>query len=1469
MPFVDLNRHFVPIDSDSEIDPSIGRQWGVRYAGWLDWPMLLGLKRVVVLAEASSGKSEEFKHAALGLRAKGNFAFATTVEHLVDQAFLVAPDDQAALNRWRMGDDDAWFFLDSIDEARLNRKRFDDALQRLAVQLGTALPRAHIFVSCRVSDWRGEPDRTAIMDILPIAKAPQAGIKVDDPDAALLDPIFKREHEPVAPVEEDKPLTTELVVVTLVPLDHDQRRLLAQSKNLDDVEAFLRAIEQQGLDALSERPGDVLDLIRYWGEHGSFASLCVMTEGTIKAKLTEADAYRVDNAELTPNEARYGAERLAAALTLAKSFSLNGPGSAAESSLSVGDVNANELFDDWTTPKINALLRRGIFAPATYGRVRFHHRSTQEYLSAQWLRRIIEAGGDQSEIVNLLFVESYGVKTVVPSLRATAAWLALWYPDVRSEILIRDPILLLTHGDPGSLPNETKSELLLHLARHHAAGDISNDRIDRRSLWLFASATLSDAIREAWAINSRDDFRADLIRLIREGKIKGCIDLAAQVCDDEAVEDYCRVLAAEALFECQADCELEAIAKKLVREAAKSSSRLATGFSKLLFPKYINVRQLFEVIAKTKPAKAFSTEGFHYVLQDLFEACPLDDRNRFIDDLSALCLEKPFVESYRRVSKRHEELCKHLGPIAYSAVTKLGCETPSSGLVQLLSVVERAEREWRPFDGRPQLSGLVRENVKLNRALFWFDIDEVRNSIEGQDAPLISHYVYVGGSPLWGFSERDVPWLEDDLANKSFEDDRRVALSALAYLHGRELKENAARLRRLVGKCPALREDLRRLLKPPKQSATERKQEAEHLATKKQIDAKREKDKGAWLKFRDNVMARPAELSNVIDAKTAPIGWLLNLSEWLARKTKKDLRLAVLEWPILETVLSRPVAENYFAGMKALWRVIEPVSPVRSPGGAITTKWATVLARAGLDLEISSDPGFFARLAPEEIRRVAMHGVLSQQGFPDWMVSLLEAAPSIGELIVADAFAAEWAASDGVGSTEILYYFSTRRRSLSAALSQTLSTIILKSEPETLSMLDRGMNIVCQALLDDDDYRARVSAIAGQRFASHQQASPQWAVRYLGLLFFLNFADATKRTQDWIRVTPAANRDGLTETIISLLFGDHDPVAARALKDAPVTSLAALVQLTYRTTAPADDVLVDGDDGGKARRNDAERGRNAILSALIESRGVQAYDTLLGISVRRGMKPYRIRFRELARGMAERDSESPAWTSAEVLTFERSQLLPPKTGGQLYRVAQAVLNNITWRFDNGDASSRSVLITAVDEEAIQTYLAEQFTLAARGRYHTSREAEIAENNRPDILLSSTYGGAEVAIEAKHGDKGWSITSLEHALRAQLAEDYLRPEDRRHGLLVVTNHSTKRWKHPSTGETLAFKDMIIFLNSVASSLKRNAVGEITVAVVGIDALPRPRTRTPPMKRLPEGSFASTRGAQKNARAKRTK
>jgi hypothetical protein len=244
--------------------------------------------------------------------------------------------------------------------------------------------------------------------------------------------------------------------------------------------------------------------------------------------------------------------------------------------------------------------------------------------------------------------------------------------------------------------------------------------------------------------------------------------------------------------------------------------------------------------------------------------------------------------------------------------------------------------------------------------------------------------------------------------------------------------------------------------------------------------------------------------------------------------------------------------------------------------------------------------------------------------------------------------------------------------------------------------------------------------------------------------------------------------------------------------------------------------------------------RNSILSALLGRSGADAYQAMQRLAADPVFALRSHRFHELARGKAERDAENPAWSPAELLTFQRQFTAPVKTGADLLRVVMGVLGDIAQNLTHGDVTSRPLLERAKDEEEVQHWLVEQMNARSRGRFHAFREAQVAGGDKPDVIAASTSAPCEVAIEVKHGGKGWTARDLERALRTQLAEDYLKPESRRHGVLVITHHRDRRWLRISDNKPISFSDLIAWLSGIAATITENAVGPIVVKCVGINA-----------------------------------
>ena len=89
-------------------------------------------------------------------------------------------------------------------------------------------------------------------------------------------------------------------------------------------------------------------------------------------------------------------------------------------------LDVSKILPDWGAEERATLLERPLFSFASYGRVRFHHRSVVEFLAAKRLDELLDRGVSIKAIKRLLFTETAQGATVVrPSMRPIAAWIAL------------------------------------------------------------------------------------------------------------------------------------------------------------------------------------------------------------------------------------------------------------------------------------------------------------------------------------------------------------------------------------------------------------------------------------------------------------------------------------------------------------------------------------------------------------------------------------------------------------------------------------------------------------------------------------------------------------------------------------------------------------------------------------------------------------------------------------------------------------------------------------------------------------------------------------------------------------------------------------------------------------------------------------------------------------------------------------
>lgn len=1428
--FVDLGRTFQPFG---------GPDGAVRAARWLDpshgtfsWADVLQRERVMVLATASSGKTEEFRAQARSLVSSSRAAFFVPIRSFANASIeVLLQPDYALFQQWLAGDEPAWFFLDSVDEAKLLRHDVNLAWGKLAHALGRAgQQRARILVSGR-PDENWERDRDDFARILPPPPSGQAASRsavtpqAPEPDQVLLEPIRRslpptprQRRDEGAVVGKSTDHDRSPLVLELTPLTLEQQKRLAGAAGVAEPGELLESMQRLGRDLYAETPGELLDFATYWTGHGNrLGTRQEILEHRVTRRLAEASRGRPDDDTLTPEQARHGAERLAAALTLTKSTTLH----VATGLPCAETLDARAIFSQWTDAQREALLRRAAFALDTFG-YRFHHRSTQEYLCASWLRRIASAS-TSGDAALLLSSDTHGVQTLVPSLRAAAAWLALWDEHVRDEIINREPMELLREGDPQSLPLTAKKRILLSCARKHVNGEISSFVLDYRRLRLFAESGLAESVREAWGINSAWKFRIILLCIVRDAPIGECVDLAQESALDSTQPDDLRVVALEAIAACGDTHTLGQVAAKL-----KADPNVPTAYASqaaaVLFPQHLDVDALL-VLIEASFAQHEDRPGFGSVFRHLWEACrSAGEREALAFGLVVLMRRAGFARS-GDPEFRHGVLVTQIGEIVCEELERLAVGAEAAKWVVPLSCVAARAGALSGASLR-RLRSCVSKHAVLKQEAFAYD---VRDLIETQRP---SFWSLDRDHAAWQLDEADLTWLLQSVATGEVSA-RRVALQAAIWvLRGiGRFESQLERLQRLVCGCSELEEELRSFV------AVERTHEANPDLEQVRLEmaASQARAQAEWLQFAQQLRGDPAILVRDADSTPPQTGKLNCVTHWLTLTTGNLPWDAARSWERVGAAFSPEVAESYVNAMNLLWRRVEPARPSREPGHPVCISKEQELALAGLAIAAARDPEWASTLTAADAARAASHACMAEWNLPDWVEPLvaMHARAVLPTLLRCLRF--EWSARE-THPLSLLHDVAEGKREPHVLLLSRLSRLVAARRPAQIRALTLIVRILRRRKLGDADAQRIAQAAKRSLESALRDDQPAWAGQYAALVLLLDSEQGAALLVGGITGRTGTDRMRLGQAMLGTLLSRSEPLLALSEIRLSINACESLVRIAYECIRPADDVERRGGYTPSAR-DYAQEARDQLLSHLLDQVGSEAYQAVRRLATDPAFTDRKCRFRELAHGMAERDAEIPAWRVEDVLQFERTHLIPATTGARLLRIVVGVLEEIRRSFKNEDASSRAVLANAPDEKSVQAWLLEQLQLRARERFQAWREPEVAGGRKPDIVVASTVAPCEVAIEVKRAED-WSLADLEGALQTQLVECYLRPVARRHGVLFITcsKQRDRGWQATHSQARLDFASVIEHLTANARSIDRNSSGPVEAVVIGLDASP---------------------------------
>lgn len=461
--FIGLNRTFYQLSSDytqssdaDDIDIRESLRLGIGDA--FGWDALLKEYRIILLAEAGSGKTMEISQTALKLRSEDKPAFFIRLEHIsngLEGAFEEGSFEE--FQEWLRSNDEGWLLLDSVDEARLrDPKDFERAIKTIAKYLRPALQRSHIIVTGRVNAWRAKTDLALCNKKLEFRHPNEEKTSNADGKEELAPGDEISDSENIKSKTKDKNNKAGFKVYSLTDLSEEQIKTFLREKGINNTSIFLDDIERYDAWTYTTRPQDLEEIIEFWNENKRVGTRLELMEHSVKRRLNERDQDRAVSEPITADDARYGAKLIAASSTFMHESTIRVP----DGNNSANGISAKSILADWTEKKRLTLLGRSIFDEAIYGSVRFHHRSVREFLTAEWLTDLLKKEASRRCIESLFFREQYGIQVIAPSMKPILSWLVLFDEKIRKKVCDIEPEIIFEGGDPCRIPLETRREIL-------------------------------------------------------------------------------------------------------------------------------------------------------------------------------------------------------------------------------------------------------------------------------------------------------------------------------------------------------------------------------------------------------------------------------------------------------------------------------------------------------------------------------------------------------------------------------------------------------------------------------------------------------------------------------------------------------------------------------------------------------------------------------------------------------------------------------------------------------------------------------------------------------------------------------------------------------------------------------------------------------------------------------------------------
>ncbi|MET4578667.1 hypothetical protein [Ottowia thiooxydans] len=1412
---IDLHRSFSEYSSESsEVqDEDWGAFLGMRN-GRHAWSDLHEKPLVVVLGEAGIGKTTEFKHEVARLTGGGKAAFFLPLNQLQDSdswtlALIGCEDSYAA---WAASTATGYFFLDAVDEARLrSHADFERALTLVQQALGPHLWRVRVAISTRITDWSAVSVRAAVDTRLAMPIQRAFGAK-----AAAERPLSLDEASSVSLPADDDAAKVEALVVTLDPLSNTEARRCAEAFELQDVELFWSAVEDGDYEFMATRPLDLQWMVGLWNQRKTLGTYRDLIEVNVSNRLQEFnDSYEVAGEVLSVDQLRAGAVALAAAAEF---------GSAAFFVLEPGAVPAdNELaphtiLSDWDPTEVRRLLATAVFDEASFGRVKFHHRSIREYLAAHWVRRQLELGVPLLRLQGLFAASPYGTSVLIPSRRAALSWLATISVEAR-EWVVRDfPEVLFFEGDPQAWDGLSADKAFDNFVSGSKFG-LQTKWVNSASEYMRVGRSLSDGkVAAALVDPSRPpQIRSLCFYLARYAKLADCASGAFDIYRNTTAQEWERRYALEVLEVVATPAHRSAVLVDLQTSVLGSNELIARALQAVEW-RSLTVAQLSAIFDSTRSEAVYGGGPMTEALKSgLLPSADLPGATLLLSAVMAsLPRPMPGKRFARFTDPDQPERAWLLDalPHCYERVLALLQPTSTAYPKVYLDAAERIEAQRDTgFTDRVEFSRL-RKAIAQHPGLRWSlalaiaESDDIRHS---------TRRLTWGASCIVSFDVDDLPELTrcaNDSTLPTFEQEVWFSVALEVVFKNKRHKSRADALRALGVQGETSKRGIlvRAEYKLWRQGAAQTR----HWGAEEKLrKAATERDLEA---FKTSLTAHLPQIRT-----GTHFGGLQRLLQYSFSRSRTNDH-STIDFDALAASLGPQIAEAFEEGLRAYWPMSVPPNPSDVSNGQLP--WSALVALAGVRLTLRSQ-AVITSLSATEVERAAQLAVWELNGPPTWLEPLTRThSATVNVALTAWILAEAQSATTGNGVRGALEMAlncaSDVRKELIAALvplavdggivrDDTHKAVIDALKEDGLLPL-ATLTALCQSKLDSSiGPTGALAEMTWLRVWMEVEAHSAWA-------WFVRHVQTFPGD-----VEPAVSSFAAAVGDLKWLMVPLDSPTADVLLG--IHSMLSMYPPAASTPSEDSDSHFFGPP--------SKRLREGIVTAFLAARGPIGHKGLVSLLARHTDPTERNWMKGRVNEHASLDAELVAKrTAAELKAIGSPFQSEPRTEAHLYEQVLARLEELRKNLEEGPFSERDLFSPRIPEKFLQRWLAAKFRETQNRRFSVHREEEVDDDNMTDIQLSCPAGNVCIEIKPVDSTRSYSANSLTDTLRTQIVGQYLRGANSTRGILVLMQLDNKTWSIPGGATGQAFPALVSYLESQAQAIKTVSDGVNELTVFGI-------------------------------------